>query len=104
MSWRRAAESDRLLTLTFMSLVYGYVFEKRLWLRAVLFLDDSRGDCRQRGPGGFYRRDFQFNPELAGGWFHEAQGMVIFVIALAILVAFHQSIVRTCNLVNRRRA
>ncbi len=30
----------------------------------------------------------EFKPELAEGWFHEAQGGVIFMIALAILVAF----------------
>ncbi len=94
-----------LLTLTFMSLVYGYVFEKRPWLRVVLFFSTIPvAIAANAGRVAFTGVVSQFNPELAGGWFHEAQGMVIFVIALAILVAFHQSIVRTCNMVNRRRA
>jgi exosortase/archaeosortase family protein len=46
----------------------------------------------------------QFKPDLAEGWFHEAQGWVIFMIALAILIAFHQLIIRTCNIVSRRQA
>src|SRR6201986_2021150 len=86
-----------LLTLTFMSLVYGYVFEKSVWLRAVLFFSTIPvAIAANAGRVAFTGVISQFNPELAGGWFHEAQGMVIFVIALAILVAFHQAIVRTC--------
>jgi exosortase len=94
-----------LLTLTFMSLVYGYVFEKRVWLRTVLFFSTIPvAIAANAGRVAFTGVISQFNPELAAGWFHEAQGMVIFVIALVILIAFHQSIVRACNLVNRRRS
>jgi exosortase/archaeosortase family protein len=46
----------------------------------------------------------QFKPELAEGWFHEAQGWVIFMIGLTILVAFHQLIVRTINITRRKQA
>src|ERR1700733_16164166 len=79
-----------LLTLTFFSLVYGYVFEKRGWARVVLFLSTipitivaNAGRVALTGVVS------QFNPDLAEGWFHEAQGMVIFVIALAILIGLH---------------
>ena len=94
-----------LLTLTFFSLVYGYVFEKRGWVRTVLFFSTipitvvaNAGRVALTGVVS------QFNPDLAEGWFHEAQGMVIFVIALAILIGLHQLITRTTNFINRRHA
>ena len=46
----------------------------------------------------------QFNPDLAEGFFHEAQGWVIFMVALVILVGLHQLIIRTTSLVQRRNA
>ncbi len=92
-----------LLTLTFFSLVYGYVFEKRGWARAVLFFSTipitvvaNAGRVALTGVVS------QFNPDLAEGWFHEAQGMVIFVIALAILIGFHQLIIRTTRFIDSR--
>ena len=41
-----------LLSLTFLSLVYGYFFERKTWVRVVLFLfhDSDRHHC-QRQPG-----------------------------------------------------
>ncbi|MGA2715326.1 MAG: exosortase/archaeosortase family protein, partial [Bryobacteraceae bacterium] len=94
-----------LLTLTFLSLVYGYVFEKRTWVRAVLFFSTIPiAIAANAGRVAFTGVVSEFKPELAEGWFHEAQGGVIFMIALAILVAVHQLIIRTCNLVNRRHA
>ena len=93
-----------LLTLTFLSLVYGYFFEKRTWVRVALFcstipiaITANAGRVTITGVVS------QFNPELAEGWFHEAQGWVIFMIALAILVAFHQTLVRSATVISRRR-
>lgn len=92
-----------LLTLTFLSLVYGYVFEKRTWVRVVLFFATIPiAITANAGRVAFTGVVSQFKPELAEGWFHEAQGGVIFMIALAILVALHQSIIWTCNIANRR--
>jgi len=94
-----------LLTLTFLSLVYGYFFEKRTWVRVVLFFATipiaivaNAGRVTLTGVVS------QFNPDLAEGFFHEAQGWVIFMVALVILVALHQLIVRTTNMVQRRSA
>jgi len=94
-----------LLTLTFLSLVYGYFFEKRTWVRVVLFFATipiaivaNAGRVTLTGVVA------QFNPALADGLFHEAQGWVIFMVALVILVALHQLIVRTANMVQRRSA
>jgi len=92
-----------LLTLTFLSLVYGYVFEKRTWVRVVLFFSTIPiAISANAGRVAFTGVVSQFKPELAEGWFHEAQGGVIFMIALAILVAFHQLIIRVSNIAGRR--
>lgn len=94
-----------LLTLTFFSLVYGYVFEKRGWVRAVLFFSTIPITiAANAGRVALTGVVSQINPDLAEGWFHEAQGMVIFVIALAILIGLHQLLIRTTNFVNRRHA
>jgi len=94
-----------LLTLTFLSLVYGYFFEKRTWLRIVLFFSTIPiAIAANAGRVAFTGVISQFKPELAEGWFHEAQGWVIFMIGLTILVAFHQVIVRTINVVRRKHA
>lgn len=91
-----------LLTLTFLSLVYGYFFETRLWLRAVLFLSTipiaiiaNAGRVTLTGVVSEFRAD------LAEGMFHEAQGWVIFMVALFILVVLHQLILRTLRLTEK---
>jgi exosortase len=87
-----------LLTLTFLSLVYGYFAEKKSWIRAVLFFATipiaivaNAGRVTATGIIA------NFKPELAEGLFHEAQGWVIFMLAFAILAAFHQVLVRVSN-------
>jgi exosortase len=94
-----------LLTLTFLSLVYGYFAEKRTWVRIVLFFATipiailaNAGRVTITGIVSEIRAD------LAEGFFHEMEGWVIFMIAFAILVVFHQVIVRTVSLVEKRRA
>src|SRR5439155_17159153 len=68
-----------LLTLSFLSLVYGYFFEKKIWMRAVLFVatvpiaivaNASRVTLTGILSG--------YNPALAHGFFHSASGWVIF--------------------------
>ncbi len=94
-----------LLTLTFLSLVYGYFFEKRTWVRVVLFFSTIPiAIAANAGRVAFTGVISQFKPELAEGWFHEAQGWVIFMIGLAILVALHQLIVGTIAVVRRKHA
>jgi exosortase len=94
-----------LLTLTFLSLVYGYFFEKRTWVRIVLFFSTIPiAIAANAGRVAFTGVISQFKPELAEGWFHEAQGWVIFMIGLTILVAFHQLIIRTINVIRRKQA
>ncbi|HWF10824.1 MAG TPA: exosortase/archaeosortase family protein [Bryobacteraceae bacterium] len=94
-----------LLTLTFVSLIWGYFFEKRAWVRVVLFLSTIPiAIAANAGRVAFTGVISQFKPDLAEGWFHEAQGWVIFMIAMVILAAFHQSIIRISSFVNRKTA
>jgi hypothetical protein len=46
----------------------------------------------------------QYKPEWAEGLAHEAQGWVIFMVALVFLLAVHQAVIRVTNVVNRRTA
>jgi exosortase len=94
-----------LLTLTFLSLVYGYFFEKRTWVRVVLFCSTIPiAIAANAGRVTFTGVISQFKPDLAEGWFHEAQGWVIFMIALAILIAFHQLVIRSTEFIRRKTA
>jgi exosortase len=82
-----------LLSLTFLSLVYGYLFETKTWLRVVLFfatvpiaIAANAFRVTMTGILSEYKR------ELAEGFFHAAEGWVIFMIALMILVLVHQAL------------
>jgi exosortase/archaeosortase family protein len=46
----------------------------------------------------------QVKAELAEGFFHEAQGWVIFMVALVILIVWHRVLVRGSNFVAARRS
>jgi exosortase len=93
-----------LLSLTFLSLVYGYFFEKRIWLRVVLFLATipvaltaNAGRVMVTGILSQIRSD------LAEGFFHESTGMVIFLAAGVILFLFHRAILFVIGFGERRR-
>ena len=80
-----------LLSLSFLALVYGYFFEKKIWLRVVLFVATVpiamlANACRVTVTGILA----DYNPEYAHGLMHSASGMVIFMVALAFLGVFHQ--------------
>jgi exosortase len=82
-----------LLSLSFLSLVYGYFFEKKTWLRVVLFVATvpiailaNAGRVTLTGLIADYR------PEYAHGFMHSASGMVIFMVALAFLGLFHRMV------------
>ena len=46
----------------------------------------------------------QVDPKLAEGFFHEAEGWVIFMVALAILIVWHQVLLRCSRFVEGRRS
>jgi len=85
-----------LLTLTFFSLVYGYFCEKRTWVRIILFFATIPiAIIANAGRVTITGIVAQFKPELAEGLFHEAEGFVIFTVAVVLMVVAHQAIVRT---------
>ncbi len=91
-----------LLTLTFLSLVYGYFFESRTWVRVTLFLATIPiAIVANAGRVTITGVIAQYKPEYAEGMAHEAEGWVIFMVALVILIAVHQLIIRTYNLTHR---
>jgi exosortase len=85
-----------LLSLSFLSLVYGYFFEEnRRVIRVLLFLSTvpiaiAANSFRVSLTGVIS----EYNPELAQGFFHSLEGWVIFVFALGLLVIFHRLIAR----------
>jgi exosortase len=93
-----------LLSLTFLSLVYGYFFETKRWVKIALFVATVPiaivANASRVTLTGVMT---EVKPELAEGAFHEASGWVIFMVALAILIVFHQVIVWTARFVESRR-
>jgi exosortase len=80
-----------LLSLTFLSLVYGYFFESKVWMRVALFVSTIPiaivANASRVTLTGVLT---EYKPELAEGFFHTASGWVIFMVALAILILLHQ--------------
>lgn len=79
-----------LLSLSFLSLVYAYFFDRKVWMRWVLLVATVpiaiiANSARVTLTGVFS----EINPALAEGFFHEAEGFVIFAVAVVILVLFH---------------
>jgi exosortase len=83
-----------LLSLGFLSLVYGYFFEKSPRIRALLFISTVPIAIVTNGARVTLTGILsQIKPELAAGFFHESTGWVVFMLALGVLVAFHGIVV-----------
>jgi exosortase len=94
-----------LLSLTFLSLVYGYFFEPKTWIRITLFLATVPIAIVANGSRVTLTGVMtQVKPELAEGVFHTASGWIIFMVAMVILILFHQALVRTWRYLQSRRA
>ncbi|MEO8368942.1 MAG: exosortase [Candidatus Solibacter sp.] len=93
-----------LLSLTFLSLVYGYFFERKTWIRVVLFFSTIPiaiiANASRVTMTGIMT---QIKAELAEGFFHEAEGWVIFMVALVILIVWHQILIRGVKFLEARR-
>jgi exosortase len=79
-----------LLSLTFLSLVYGYFSEPKLWIRWAIFLASipiavAANAFRVSATGVLS----EFNPELAQGFLHTLEGGVSFGFAFSLMVLFH---------------
>src|SRR5579872_52176 len=88
-----------LLWLSFLSLIYAYFFDNKVWMRYVLLaatvpiaIIANAGRVTITGILSEFRTD------LARGFFHTMEGWVVFLIALVFLIGFH----RFVNSVYRR--
>lgn len=80
-----------LLSLAFLALVYAYFFDRRVWIRWVLLVATipiaiaaNASRVTLMGLIGEYRVDF------ARGFMHVAEGWVLFIIALALVILLHR--------------
>ncbi len=84
-----------LLSLTFLSLVYAYFFDKRVWMRWALLgftvpIAILANSFRVTITGILSEID----TDLARGFFHTLEGWVVFLIAGALLIVVHACIHR----------
>ena len=79
-----------LLSLSFVSLVYAYFFDTRVWIRwTLLALTVPIAILANSGRVTITGILSEVNPELAEGFFHSLEGWIIFMIALVMLIGTH---------------
>lgn len=82
-----------LLSLSFLSLVYGFFFDDKPWMRGVLLvLTIPIAIAANAGRVTITGILANYNPELAEGFSHEVEGWIIFLVALILLWAVHRLI------------
>lgn len=80
-----------LMSLVTLSIIYGYLLEKRLWVRYLLAVASipiavAANSVRIIGTGLLVQ---YWDPEKAEGYFHASWGWLIFVISLILLYGLH---------------
>ena len=84
-----------LLTLAFLSVVYGHFFEKRHLVRLMLFLATVPiAIIANAGRVTLTGLISEWRPELAEGFFHTVQGWVVFMGALGMMIVLHRLLLR----------
>lgn len=79
-----------LLSLTFLSLVYAYFFDSKVWMRWALFIAVVPiAILANAGRVTITGILSEHNTELAKGVFHEMEGFVIFAIGFAMIFVLH---------------
>ena len=80
-----------LLSLSFLSLVYGWFFDSKPWMKwALLALTIPIAIVANASRVTITGILSEINPEYATGLAHTASGWVIFMVALALLIVTHQ--------------
>jgi exosortase len=93
-----------LLTLSFLSLVYAYFFDRKVWMRAALLIATVPiAIIANAGRVTITGLLAEVNPELAEGMLHTAQGWLIFMVALFFLVAVHALINKVYRVAYERK-
>ena len=89
-----------LMSLTFLSLVYAYFFDRKVWMRGALFMGTIPiailANAGRVAITGILSETV--SPDLAHGFFHSLEGWIIFLIAFAMLLALHFVINRIYHL------
>jgi exosortase D (VPLPA-CTERM-specific) len=83
-----------LMSLVALAIIYGYLLEKRSWVRWVLALAAVpitvvANDVRIIGTGLLVQ---YWDPQMAEGYFHSSWGLLTFLISLLMFYALHQLI------------
>lgn len=79
-----------LLSLTFLSLVYSYFFDSKVWMRWALLIGTVPiAILANAGRVTITGILSEINPELARGFFHSLEGWIIFIIAFVMLAGLH---------------
>jgi exosortase D (VPLPA-CTERM-specific) len=83
-----------LLSLVTLAVIYGYLMEKRNWVRVVLAcaavpIAVLANSFRIFGTGLIVQ---YWDPEKAKGFYHEFQGWLVFVVSLVLLFSLHRLI------------
>ena len=87
-----------LMSLTFLSLIYAYFSDKRIWMRWVLLAATIPIAILANGARvAITGLMSQINTDLAKGAYHEMEGYIVFIVALGALVALHRLITFTVN-------
>lgn len=84
-----------LLSLSFLSLTYAYFFDRKVWMRWVLLaatipIAIAANSIRVTLTGVLS----EIRTDLAQGFFHTLEGWVLFLVALCLLIGFHQLVNR----------
>ena len=83
-----------LLSLAFLSLVYSYFTDKRVWMRWALLIATVPiaigANAVRVAVTGLMS---EINTQLAQGAYHEGEGYIVFIVALAALVFVHRMLV-----------
>ncbi|MGJ5820973.1 exosortase/archaeosortase family protein [Paludibaculum fermentans] len=94
-----------LLSLGFLSLIYGYLVESRTWLRVALFIltipiaiSANASRIVMTGILSEWNRDY------AEGIYHIMEGWVVFVVAMVALVFTHRLILMALSIRSRRHS
>ncbi len=80
-----------LMSLTTLAVIYGYLMERRIWVRCLLALASIpiaivANSVRIIGTGLLVQ---YWDPDKAEGFFHASWGWIIFVLSLLMLYALH---------------
>lgn len=80
-----------LLSLSFLSLVYAYFFDHRVWMRWVLLVcTPPIAILSNAGRVTVTGLLWEFKPEYAEGFFHLFEGWIIFMVGVLLLMACHR--------------